>query len=107
MPIYEYRCRNCGFEKEYLQKLSDAPVTDCPTCGKPEMAKLVSAAGFQLKGTGWYATDFKNGPRPGKAESVDKSKPGQAESAEKKEEPKSTKAEAAPACGAGACPACQ
>ena len=49
MPIYEYRCRSCGFEKEYLQKLSDAPITDCPSCGKAEMAKLVSAAGFQLK----------------------------------------------------------
>ena len=60
MPIYEYRCRSCGFEKEYLQKLSDAPIADCPSCGKAEMAKLVSAAGFQLKGSGWYATDFKN-----------------------------------------------
>ena len=60
MPIYEYRCRSCGFEKEYLQKLSDAPITDCPSCGKAEMTKLVSAAGFQLKGVGWYATDFKN-----------------------------------------------
>ena len=60
MPIYEYRCRSCGFEKEYLQKLSDAPITDCPSCGKAEMGKLVSAAGFQLKGSGWYVTDFKN-----------------------------------------------
>ena len=60
MPIYEYRCRSCGFAKEYLQKLSDAPITDCPSCGKAEMGKLVSAAGFQLKGSGWYVTDFKN-----------------------------------------------
>ena len=65
MPIYEYRCAACGFEKEYLQKLSDAPITDCERCGKPRMAKLVSAAGFQLKGSGWYATDFKNhGTKP-------------------------------------------
>ena len=60
MPIYEYRCTACGFEKEYLQKLSDAPITVCEECGKPSMTKLVSAAGFQLKGSGWYVTDFKN-----------------------------------------------
>ena len=60
MPIYEYRCTACGFEKEYLQKLSDAPITICAECGKPSMTKLVSAAGFQLKGSGWYVTDFKN-----------------------------------------------
>ncbi len=67
MPIYEYRCAGCGFAKEYLQKLSDAPITACPSCGQPEMVKLVSAAGFQLKGSGWYATDFKNaGVKPKK-----------------------------------------
>jgi len=60
VPIYEYRCANCGFEKEYLQKLSDAPLKDCPECGQPAFCKQVSAAGFQLKGSGWYATDFKN-----------------------------------------------
>ena len=60
MPIYEYRCTACGFEKEYLQKLSDAPIAVCEECGKPSMTKLVSAAGFQLKGSGWYVTDFKN-----------------------------------------------
>ena len=64
MPIYEYRCANCGFEKEYLQKLSDAPLKDCPECGQPTFCKLISAAGFQLKGSGWYATDFKNGQKP-------------------------------------------
>jgi putative FmdB family regulatory protein len=64
MPIYEYRCTTCGFEKEYLQKLSDAPLKDCPECGKPTFSKLISAAGFQLKGSGWYATDFKNGSKP-------------------------------------------
>jgi putative FmdB family regulatory protein len=60
MPIYEYRCGECGFQKEFLQRMSDAPLKDCPECGKPALAKLLSAAGFQLKGTGWYATDFKN-----------------------------------------------
>jgi putative FmdB family regulatory protein len=60
MPIYEYRCNDCGFEKDALQKMSDPPLVDCPQCGKPALKKLVSAAGFQLKGSGWYATDFKN-----------------------------------------------
>lgn len=64
MPIYEYRCAFCGFQKEVLRKISDAPLTNCPECGKPSMQKLVSAAGFQLKGKGWYATDFKDGAKP-------------------------------------------
>jgi putative FmdB family regulatory protein len=78
MPIYEYRCRSCGFEKEYLQKLSDAPITECPSCGKAEMGKLVSAAGFQLKGSGWYATDFKNsGTRKDGADKAEKKEDGE------------------------------
>jgi putative FmdB family regulatory protein len=60
MPIYEYRCASCGHELEALQKLSDAPLTECPACHQPELKKLISAAGFQLKGSGWYATDFRN-----------------------------------------------
>lgn len=64
MPIYEYRCAACGFQKEYLQKMSDARLTDCPECGKASLRKMVTAAGFHLKGSGWYATDFKHGPRP-------------------------------------------
>ena len=68
MPIYEYRCASCGFQKEVLRKISDAPLTNCPECGKPSMQKLVSAAGFQLKGKGWYATDFKAGSKPKKDE---------------------------------------
>ena len=65
MPIYEYRCSACGFQKEFLRRISDAPLTDCPKCGKRGFKKLVSAAGFHLKGTGWYATDFKNsGTKP-------------------------------------------
>ena len=59
MPIYEYRCESCGFQKEHLQKMSDASLTVCPQCGKETYTKLLSAAGFQLKGSGWYATDFK------------------------------------------------
>jgi len=61
MPIYAYRCNSCGFEKDHLQKLSDPVLSTCPECGKSSYAKQVTAAGFQLKGTGWYATDFKGG----------------------------------------------
>ena len=64
MPIYEYRCDACGFQKEHLQKMSDAALTACPECGKASYQKLLSAAGFQLKGSGWYATDFKGGSKP-------------------------------------------
>ena len=65
MPIYEYRCSSCGFQKEYLRKLSDPVLTDCPECGKKTFSKMLSAAGFQLKGSGWYATDLKNsGAKP-------------------------------------------
>jgi putative FmdB family regulatory protein len=63
MPIYEYRCSSCGFTKDHLQKLSDAPLTACPECQKDTYAKALTAAGFQLKGSGWYATDFKGGSK--------------------------------------------
>ena len=59
MPIYAYRCEACGFAKDVLQKISDAKLTECPSCGKSTFKKQVTAAGFQLKGTGWYATDFR------------------------------------------------
>ncbi|GAB3434398.1 zinc ribbon domain-containing protein [Massilia solisilvae] len=61
MPIYAYRCAECGFSKDVLQKISDAPLTTCLSCGKPAFQKQVTAAGFQLKGTGWYVTDFRGG----------------------------------------------
>lgn len=60
MPIYEYQCTNCHHHFDLMQKISDEPVTLCPQCNKNTVIKLISAAGFQLKGTGWYATDFKN-----------------------------------------------
>jgi putative FmdB family regulatory protein len=60
MPIYEYRCGACGHEHEALQKVSEPPLTKCPACGKQKLQKQLSAAGFQLKGSGWYATDFKS-----------------------------------------------
>ena len=61
MPIYEYRCEACSHELEALQKLSDAPLVECPSCKAPALRKQVSAAGFRLKGGGWYETDFKSG----------------------------------------------
>ncbi len=61
MPFYEYRCDECGHEFESMQKINDDPLTDCPACGKPALRKLISAAGFRLKGSGWYETDFKKG----------------------------------------------
>ena len=63
MPIYEYLCQGCGFGKDVLQKLSDAPLRDCPECGKDQYRKQISAAGFRLKGQGWYETDFKTGAK--------------------------------------------
>ena len=110
MPIYEYRCTACGFQNDYLQKLSEPPLKDCPECGKDTFAKQVTAAGFQLKGTGWYATDFKNkGGAPkkdgsGKEESKGKDESKSSEAASPPSD-SGSKSDAA-ACGAGACPAC-
>jgi len=64
MPIYAYRCEECGFAKDVLQKLSDPVLTDCPECGKSTFKKQLTAAGFQLKGSGWYVTDFRGGNKP-------------------------------------------
>jgi putative FmdB family regulatory protein len=61
MPIYAYKCGSCGHAKDVLQKISDAPLTACPACGADTFSKQVTAAGFQLKGSGWYATDFRGG----------------------------------------------
>jgi putative FmdB family regulatory protein len=64
MPIYAYKCESCGFAKDVLQKMSDSPLTECPTCGASAFKKQLTAAGFQLKGSGWYATDFKGSTAP-------------------------------------------
>jgi putative FmdB family regulatory protein len=80
MPIYEYRCEACGHQGEHLQKVSDAPLTKCPECGKAKYRKQLSAAGFQLKGTGWYATDFRGGAAKSaekKSEKSEKSEKGE------------------------------
>src|SRR5258706_11995732 len=98
MPIYEYRCTACGFQKEYLQKMGAALLTDCPECGKPSLAKMVTAAGFQLKGSGWYATDFKSAP---KSNTDAKTAPAD-KSAVKAEDKSAAKAESKPAPEAAA-----
>ncbi|MCZ2497503.1 zinc ribbon domain-containing protein [Xylophilus sp. Kf1] len=67
MPLYAYKCESCGFAKDALQKMSDAPLTVCPQCGKDTFRKQVTAAGFQLKGSGWYVTDFRGGNSAGGA----------------------------------------
>ena len=89
MPIYEYRCAACGHQDEHQQKVAEAPLTKCPACGKAKYQKQLSAAGFQLKGTGWYATDFKG--------SAKKSTDKKTEKAETKTDSKSeTKSDAKP-----------
>jgi len=70
MPIYAYRCASCGFGKDHLQKLSDPLLVACPECGQDSYRKQLTAPGFQLKGSGWYATDFKGGPSAPKTESA-------------------------------------
>ena len=90
MPIYEYQCQRCSHELEKLQKISDEPLSICPECGEPHLKRKISAAGFRLKGGGWYETDFKKGGK----KNVHDSGGGKESSP-------------APACGAGACSACQ
>lgn len=76
MPIYEYQCAACGHAFEALQKISDAPLTRCPDCGEEALKKLISAAGFRLKGGGWYETDFKTGNKKNVAQSEKPAKSG-------------------------------
>jgi putative FmdB family regulatory protein len=85
MPIYAYKCASCGHAKDVLQKISDAPLTVCPSCGAESFTKQITAAGFQLKGSGWYATDFRGGSKPAAEPAKSESKP--AESTSKPETP--------------------
>jgi putative FmdB family regulatory protein len=103
MPIYEYRCSSCGHELESLQKFSDAPLVACPACAKDTLVKLMSAAGFQLKGSGWYATDFKgSGSKPAAKPEGGDGKPAAAKTGtETKSEPK-TESKSEPAAPAAA-----
>jgi len=96
MPIYEYRCAACGHKLEALQKFTEAPLSDCPVCGKKSLSKLVSLAGFHLKGSGWYATDFKNsGAKP--AAKSDAGKDGESKPAEAKKSDAGKDGESRPA----------
>lgn len=102
MPIYAYKCSSCGHEKDVLQKVADSPLTECPACGAASFAKQLTAAGFQLKGNGWYATDFRNGS----ANSGGKPADGKTEGGESKPAAEPVAPAAAPACGSGGCAAC-
>ena len=93
MPIYEYRCDACGHELEAMQKMSDAPLTDCPACGESRLKKMISAAGFRLKGGGWYETDFKAGSKKNLHDT------GKSDQADSKEKKPAAKKEAKPAAG--------
>jgi putative FmdB family regulatory protein len=99
MPIYEYRCKDCGHQEEFLQKVGEPALSQCPACGKASFYKLLSAAGFQLKGSGWYATDFRNsGAKPADKKPEGANEAGGGSQADAKTEAKSEKkTEAAPA----------
>ncbi|MEJ6024296.1 FmdB family zinc ribbon protein [Ramlibacter sp. PS4R-6] len=84
MPIYAYKCASCGHAKDVLQKISDDPLTVCPACGADAFAKQVTAAGFQLKGSGWYVTDFRGGNKAGAEKSTDAAQPAEAAKTEAK-----------------------
>lgn len=104
MPIYEYRCQSCGHELEKLQKISDQPLVDCPECGKPALTKLISAAGFRLKGGGWYETDFKKDNKrnlAGDGKSDKKSDGGSGSKSESKTSKNSEKSGSASSASAG------
>jgi putative FmdB family regulatory protein len=102
MPIYAYRCDECGFAKDVLQKISDPVLSVCPSCGKSSFKKQVTAAGFQLKGTGWYVTDFRGGSAPatGTAPSAESGSNGSSTSGSAGESSTASAAPAAPAAPA-------
>jgi putative FmdB family regulatory protein len=107
MPIYEYRCEQCEHQQEHLQKVSERPLTKCPACGKKAYKKLLSAAGFHLKGSGWYATDFKTSGKKPAEKKVDLKTDSKSESkSESKTESKSeSKTESKPETKKAATPA--
>lgn len=101
MPIYAYRCGQCGHEVEALQKLNDPALTDCPSCGRPSLAKKLTAAGFQLKGSGWYQTDFRGGAKPAAAGAAAATDAPSEAKAEAKSEAKSDAPAPSTGCGSG------
>jgi putative FmdB family regulatory protein len=114
MPIYAYRCESCGFDKDVLQKMSDAPLTQCPSCGADAFRKQVTAAGFQLKGSGWYVTDFRGGNNGGASAAATGAKnekggeqgaSGESAASSEGSKPAEGSASAAPGAAAAATPA--
>lgn len=89
MPIYEYECKNCGYKFEQLQKMSDEPLKICDKCGKEQLVKLISNSSFQLKGTGWYVTDFKD-KKPGDKGSSSRPSTNKKQETQVSEKPKET-----------------
>ena len=104
MPIYAYQCGSCGHAKDVLQKISDAPLSTCPSCGAESFTKQITAAGFQLKGSGWYVTDFRGGNSASSGAKSAEGKPADAKPAEaaKTESTPATKTDA-PSASAGGC----
>lgn len=100
MPIYAYKCESCGFAKDVLQKMSDTPLSDCPQCGAASFKKQLTAAGFQLKGSGWYVTDFRGGDAAGS-----KAPDAPAGGSGTDSKPSETGAASAPAAASAASPA--
>jgi len=101
MPIYEYKCAACGHQEDHLQKLAEAPLSKCPACGRKKYQKQLTAAGFQLKGSGWYATDFKSSGKKADAKAEAKTEAKTEAKAETKSDTKTeaksdTKTEAKP-----------
>ena len=106
MPIYAYKCESCGFAKDVLQKMSDPLLTDCPSCGASTFKKQLTAAGFQLKGSGWYATDFKGGSAPATAiapSSTSSDSPAKTADAPKSTDAAAVKSDTPPATASGGC----
>jgi len=99
MPIYAYRCEECGFTKDVLQKISDPVLTVCPSCAKPSFKKQVTAAGFQLKGSGWYVTDFRGGTPPATGAAATGAAPAASSDASPAAAPATPAAPAAPSGG--------
>jgi putative FmdB family regulatory protein len=106
MPIYAYKCGSCGHAKDVLQKISDAPLTTCPACGAESFTKQLTAAGFQLKGSGWYVTDFRGGSSSGSAgsqSSGSENKPADSKPADSGKGDGTSSKSDAPSASAGGC----
>lgn len=111
MPIYVYRCAECGFQKDYLQKMSDPVLTECPECHKSTFSKQLTAPKVKFVGNGWYETDFKGGSKPAESKPKEaESKPSESSTPEKSSSTESTasteKAASAHSCGTGGCSSC-